>query len=359
MRSGDTDAPAVRAGRDRPVETARGVACLLVVVFHVLGASTVTGLALPEQSPWAAFNRVLDYVHMPAFAFLGGIAYGYSPLRRSSAASFARKKAMRIALPLLVATTLYLAAQFLVPTSSARPDPAWHAYVYPYLHLWYLQALLWVLAAVALLDALGLLRGPGLALAFVGSVVVFSHRGAWLPPELGVIVGGYLLPFFLAGLAWQRHGGLLRGWAVPSGLVGVSALGVLAWGVPLAGWAEAALRLTAGIGLTSAFLAARPDWRWAVWLGGLSYPVYLYHVFGTGLARHALHGLGVSEVWPHLLVGTAAGIGAGTAVRTASRVARDSTGLNVGTALLGEPGPHGPVPLPVTAHGPGRGDGAP
>ena len=352
-----TVAPETRAGgggKDRSVETARGVACLLVVVFHVLGASSASGLALPTTNAWSYFGRSLDYVHMPAFAFLGGVAYGYSPLRRGQLVGFARKKALRIILPLFTVTTLYLAGQFVVTTSSVRPDPAWRAYVYPYLHLWYLQALSWLMVGVVVLDALRLLRGPLLGAVLVGFCYLFWHRAHLLPAEFGAILAGYLAPFFLAGLAWHRWGGIAREWAAPVFLTGTAALAVLVWCLlpqnDVPGWAAAVLRLVAGIGLTAGFLAARPDWRWAAWLGALSYPVYLYHVFGTAAARHALYGLGITEVWTHLLIGAAAGIGAGLAVRLVGRRVGAATGLPLGLALFGEARPERTAPMPLAAH---------
>lgn len=128
------------------VEVVRGLVCALVVVYHAIGSDPLHGLRLPEGSwPWA-LNRFLDLIDMPLFAFVSGRVFGIAtddPRRFLSAFS---KKFIRLGVPLMVVTALYLT---LIRVSGHGVGTSVRAaYLLPFEHLWYLQASLWLLAEI-------------------------------------------------------------------------------------------------------------------------------------------------------------------------------------------------------------------
>jgi len=54
------------------VQASRGIACLLLVAFHTIGASAASGLHVPDDSPWREFTNLVVHVRMPLFTFLSG-----------------------------------------------------------------------------------------------------------------------------------------------------------------------------------------------------------------------------------------------------------------------------------------------
>ena len=88
------------------MQTLRGLACLLLVGFHVIGYSTTSGMAVPDDSGWRLFANLFTPLRMPLFAFLSGFVYAYRPVQPGQEGRFARKKLVRLWLPLLTVTTI-------------------------------------------------------------------------------------------------------------------------------------------------------------------------------------------------------------------------------------------------------------
>ena len=63
------------------LDTLRGLACLLLVSYHVIGGDRETGLRLPDEHIAARINDFLALVRMPLFSFLSGMVYAWRPLR--------------------------------------------------------------------------------------------------------------------------------------------------------------------------------------------------------------------------------------------------------------------------------------
>ena len=53
------------------VETLRGLACVLLVLYHVIGIDSSTGMRV-EDGPVRWLNDGLAYLRMPLFTFLSG-----------------------------------------------------------------------------------------------------------------------------------------------------------------------------------------------------------------------------------------------------------------------------------------------
>src|SRR5262245_17419808 len=102
----------------RRLQTLRGVACILLVAFHTVGNHPWTGLHVDDDSGYRFFANLFQFIRMPLFTFLSGFVYAYRPVLPGGAAELARRKLIRLALPLLCVTTLHFAATSLAPADS-------------------------------------------------------------------------------------------------------------------------------------------------------------------------------------------------------------------------------------------------
>jgi len=326
--------------RDPVVESLRGLACLLLVLYHVRGGDPESGLRLRSDNPWSYAVDSLVYVRMPLFTFLSGYVYARRPLR-GRYWSFVRGKARRLLVPMLVIGTTFAltqaAAGGMVNGTSAQPWYTWH--VLPIGHFWFLESVFWVFLLVAGLDRSSLLQRPT---ALVTAVVVVIAVDVVLPYGnnlLGLRTAVYLLPFFLTGVAahrlsWRTAPLPLRAAVivVAVGLTAVTQLGLTGVLPPVPArkdpWA-AALGITGCLSLLLLPWRSRP----LMVIGSFSFTIYTCHVFATSGARVVLTALGLGSTTVNVLVGVVAGVCFGIAVELAARSHRWTRVLVLGQRL--------------------------
>ena len=115
------------------------------------------------------------------------------------------KKLRRLGIPLIVASTLLYGLH----SSMHHPVPPllqiWTIYAFPYWHLWFVQALLVVFAALVVLESV---RALSTFTRFMGvfalSLALYGYGPFESSNVFGVHNATYLLPFFLGGLAAHR-----------------------------------------------------------------------------------------------------------------------------------------------------------
>jgi surface polysaccharide O-acyltransferase-like enzyme len=282
----------------RRIQTLRGLACLLLVAFHVIGSHSESGLHAGEHSVYRGFANLFVHVRIPLFTFLSGFVYAYRPVLTGQHGRFARKKLTRLLLPLLCVSTLYFAAALLQPEATGRLplEDAWRIYFFPYVHFWFLQAVMVIFAIVLLLERLRLLATPGRYVSIL-AVFVLIHLSVNMEDAeyapFSLIHAGYLAPFFLLGLGANRFRGIftLRPVVWASVTLFVIAMGAHAAGIWLGqGASERGTVLGLVIGMTSALalLQLFPRLRLLEVLGAYSFTVYLFHPFFVGASRSAL-----------------------------------------------------------------------
>ncbi len=280
------------------LDVARGLAALLVLVFHALGA------CFPSYIPWALAHFNIGQVGVVIFLLVSGFIIPVSLEQGGSNARFWLRRFFRlfplywlsIALayacyragalgPLYDDRGVWLVNLTMLQGFFNRP-PVWGVF-------WTLQLELVIYAACSLLFAAGLLkRAVWVAgLAFLAYALVGMARPVLAGEPYGIASTRFLYFAPLVGLVAQRYwaGRIGRGWFV--GLVLGQALAVAAvWLVNHALLPErmttACLRewaTTWGAAYACFFglLAARrrtfPEA--ACWLGRVSYSVYLLHPF--------------------------------------------------------------------------------
>lgn len=294
------------ASRDVAVDSLRGVAIILMVAGHVVGASAAAGMQVAEDSGWRISFLLLEDVRMPLFTALSGFVYGLRPLRDPHGyPRLITGKVRRLLVPLAAVGTVFLVLQFLVPGTNASSDLGglWKLFVYGTGHFWFLQAIFLIFLIVGIADALGVLSRPRNVIVAIAAASALAILVVIPDPWAVFSVNGAirLLPFFLLGYLFTAHAGA-RGSrrhaaslliALTAVLFTVRTIEIL---TPVAypDEADRALGIALGIAAISLLLTVRERIGWAplARLGYFSYAIYLLHVFGTAPARMALDRLG-------------------------------------------------------------------
>ncbi|SEL11490.1 Fucose 4-O-acetylase [Roseateles sp. YR242] len=302
------------------INTLRGLACLLLVAYHVIGDSSAAGLRLPAEHPASQLNNWLALIRMPLFSFLSGMVYARRPLK-GDIAPFAKGKMRRLLLPMLIVGTGFALLQNFVDGTNKEGDYNWWLlHTVPVAHYWFLEALFLIFLVTALMERLEWLSTPKrfAAVWLVAAVVV--HCWVPLPVYFGLNGAAYLFPFFLLGVAAHRFQlDRFAPWVMPGLLAGMVALLVLLWAMttpPVANH-PGLQRLLVSVCACLLLLRLKPEVRWLAWLGAWSFGIYLFHpVFAAG-ARMALRSLNIHDVPTLFAAGMVAGL-AGSIALTAT-----------------------------------------
>lgn len=287
------------------IDTLRGCACVLLVVYHVIGSDPTSGLRIADGALRTS-NDMLALVRMPLFAMIAGWVYALKPLGAGAPGGFLWRKSKRLLVPMVCVGTVFIAAQSFMPgvnnVYSGIP------FVSPVAHLWFVQAIFLIFVLVAGLDRMGAIGRPGhLALAFAAASLAYLFG-----PQVHVFaIGGaiYLLPFFLLGLALGRFP---LGFApldrplVQVALFTLAACVLLTW--ELTGDRHTALYLIVGIALCAIAAGSGAESRCLTFLAKYSFSIYLFHVFFTAGSRIVLERVGIDTLATHVAAGILAGL---------------------------------------------------
>jgi peptidoglycan/LPS O-acetylase OafA/YrhL len=303
---------------------ARGLACVLLVIFHAIGNEPTAGMHVARDSGLHLFAHFFTYIRMPLFSFLSGFVYAYRPVTRSRPGQFALSKLRRLLLPMATAATVTLAVEML------RGHPLWQphyralaflaqlpsVYLYPYHHFWFLQALFVVFLLLIVLEALHALatlrRYLWVLAAAVAGFLLVPDRGHFffsLPQAV------YILPFFLLGVGANRYQSFML--SRPARLVSVllvlcgltvQGLGMFLDPAHLV-YRRAAIALATGMAANLCILAWLPKARLLQSVGHFSFCIYLYHSISLNAARHLLQSVHIGNSWAVLPLLLSAGLG--------------------------------------------------
>ncbi len=294
------------------LQTLRGLACILLVFYHVVGATPSQGLMISDGI-WRSLNDALVPLRMPLFALIAGALW---TLEKRRGWSLVKDKFQRLWLPMFSVGTLFALVQAAVPGTSSDSTDWYMLHFMPVAHFWFLASLFLIFLICALFPA-GWQMNPtsvwqqrGWLLILILSCI--AYVAGWGVPWLGIAGALYLAPFFIWGFGlaiwgstWQiRYPGLRI-------LIVVSACAMIAyslWG----GWALENRRQLSIISLS--LLYATASWfsglkvSWLIWLGDRSYTIFLFHVFFTAAIRLTMHAWDFSSIELYLLAGVIFGV---------------------------------------------------
>ena len=305
-------APSTDAAIDR-VQVTRGLACLLLVTFHVVGGNPNDGLRIADGDPLRRVLDILLYLRMPLFAFISGYIYALKPLDPAAPRAFLLGKMRRLGLPVLSATTIFFALAWL-----RQPLPAgqtiwelFQAYFFAYEIYWFLQAMLLIFVVLPLFER-SLLRSPA-GLTLVTLAVFLLTRPAEPIDFLSINGAAYLGPFFLIGIGVRRFVKLDRRSTIAlTCMLLVSTLlhiaNVLSLPAHLGAQRGTWLSLMIGGIAPILIIAFIPRSATLARIGQSSFAIFLFHIFFVVPTRIMLERLGLHDVGLHFTIGMAAGV---------------------------------------------------
>ena len=276
------------------IDTLRGLACIFLVFFHIIGNGADSGLKI-QGGLLRDFNDLLAYIRMPLFTFLSGYVYALRPFK-SQSATFIKGKARRLLLPMLVAGTFFAIIKSLTPGSNSEVDNWLTLHIIPVAHFWFVEALFLIFLAIVVLEKFKLFatRNSAVVVALVAVVLFLSPINCRYFAVSGAL---YLLPFFLAGMYVKRFNISPRPSLGLALLVVVSiALFSISPDFHVSKYNRDAIVLLVGIATCISFISF--GWKSAplAFVGKFSYSIYIYHVFFTAASRIFLLKLGIDDL---------------------------------------------------------------
>lgn len=283
------------------IETLRGLACLLLVLYHVIGPLG-GGLKIDLGSPFRVLADSMVYVRMPLFTFISGYIYSIYKIRGNDFSAYCVGKVRRLIVPLFFVGIPFSVLQVVGPGVNKEVGliDALLSFYIPVNHFWFLQAVFIIFVFVGFLQWRGLLQtATRLYLLFLFSALVFL-----LPPfpvdAFGINGAIYLLPFFVTGMiCHEKVSALKRSLKVIGPVVFVLISAVLLYVAAVDRELIVDRRSIVGllVGCMSCVALLSTDMRSKalIWLGGYSYAIFLFHVLFAASSRFALGRLGVTD----------------------------------------------------------------
>ncbi|MCF8271894.1 acyltransferase [Chlorobium sp.] len=292
--------------RNIPIDTLRGMACIMLVAYHVIGNTPQSGLKLHEGFLKEA-NELLAYIRMPLFTFLSGLVYGWRPYS-GNRKTFINGKIRRLIVPMLVVGTIFALFQAFTPGTNYQTKEWHYLHILPVAHYWFIESLFIIFLGIMLLEQWKILdTKAGFAIIYIASAIacVANAGTPWFS------IGGafYLFPYFLAGLYCTRFP-LQFDHSQTTGYVAITMviLFLILFGNQYGGERRSLNALIIGTTACIALLFTKAESPWLAAIGNYSYSIYLFHVFFTAASRIALMKIGIADTWLLFTAGTIAGV---------------------------------------------------
>lgn len=284
------------------VDTMRGLACIMLVLYHV-----ISGLRLPHDHVLVLFNDALSDMRMPMFAFLSGFVLLPRVNSVSDLGNSIRKKARRLLLPLLTVGTLHWCLQEKFSGEPGRP--LWQIAFFPFEHFWFLQATFLVLSSIYVICYLFRNKATdGLYAALFAASLLYVSLDRHPDTFFSVWEATYLAPFIIAGvlirtkdasIIFRNKTAILIGWVLVCGM-NVAASQLLP---DEHGFSRA---LDIWVGMATCFMVFSQGFvsPALATIGRRSYAIFLFHAFFAVGSRVIIR-----KLWPEAPVSALAPIG--------------------------------------------------
>lgn len=270
------------------VNSVRGLACVALVAYHVIGPTKDSGLHLPNSSYWHVLMDSLDFLRMPMFSVLSGYLYAGHRVERERLREFFRKKASRLLAPLLFVTTVTFVLRHAVygdETSYVK------ALFFHYQHLWFLQSLIIIFVGIAVWDAFRRPGWPELCIAAFAAVMIARTFGVTQFLSLNGVL--YLTPFFALGMVFRIQPNVLRSRDMVFVAAGVAVIVLTMQQMSAAFGGTPLVRNSmpaAVCGIAGAYLllVRFPKVRLLDIIGTFSFSIYLWHSIAASAVRQTI-----------------------------------------------------------------------
>jgi acyl-CoA synthetase (AMP-forming)/AMP-acid ligase II/peptidoglycan/LPS O-acetylase OafA/YrhL len=296
-------------GEAKPVhdnfDTLRAIACLMVVLFHVVGMPE-SGLQQREGGlRW--FVDSFDYFRMPLFMAMAGFFYVALPVSSEGVLRYLNKRFLYVMIPAIFVSTVYWVVRRIVYDLN---ESLIEVLMVGYLHVWFLYALMLITAFVVVVDWLFkpntwfwicvVLFSPVLAesIPYVKYLSVNQAMNYLCFFALGVLIGRQpdflnnqiviVSSFILAALSLCYHQlSILNADAIPD-------------------WQF--MRYVGGCSCVICMIKLVPKIGLLSSLGVFTYAIYLWHPFANAAVRFGMSFLGIENIGVLVVVGFLAGV---------------------------------------------------
>lgn len=300
--------------RDISIDSLRGGAILLVVLFHALSGIPRAAPIVGDLDLYQYLAESLVFIRMPLFVAISGYVYSLRPLRTATFRRFFLGKTRRIIVPFVVVTAVTLIARYLLPTQNpidTSPIALVGYFFVGFEHLWFLPAVFITLCIAALLDLFGVLDDPFKASCVACVSALLAYLSPYFPPEAALVTPlpnvAYLMPFFIWGLMYQRFK-WRESRLLFAGAVAIALLGLFVHQLVLFEVVDVGVRRTSALALATGFAAVTICLSLQVRSGVLrffakyAFTIYLLHFFGLSAGKQLLNLLDVQHGFVILVV---------------------------------------------------------
>ncbi|MPT48789.1 MAG: hypothetical protein E2598_10275 [Sphingobium sp.] len=298
------------------IDTVRGLACLLIVAFHFVGASPKDGMRLPDNSIWRYVIDSTVMLRLPIFTVIAGYLYGAMPVVRGRYGEFLLRKARQLLIPMLFVMFVYIALRYM--KDGRQEDILW-AILGGYRHLWYLEILFIMFVIVGVADIV--FKNKNFMLIAMTMMSVVLTTAISTDDVFHFDSTFFLFPFFLFGLALYRNQNLLKEPRVLI-LALLTTLGTLAFQqasmlgyLPEINWRilrpsemtplVSLVAWLCGCAATVALLHMLPRISLLEKIAAYSFTIYLWHPAASDVVRKAFNILSIKNDWIVLFGGVA------------------------------------------------------
>ena len=290
------------------IESLRGLACLLLVVYHTIGDTPLSGLNI-EEGFYRHISDQLSLIRMPLFALIAG--YIYANRRYNGNNKYFTSKAHRILVPFLFIGSLFsLVRHFYQHKSIDLPfQIILNFLVSPDNHFWFLQAIFIVFIVIAILEVITKNSNKRIIPALIAISLI-----AYLSPyQLGLFsLNGatYLLPFFTLGFILNTlkikpfHS---QKYQLATYVMIVFALIIIIFSYSFES-GRSIDKLLISILLISLLYLTNMKSNALTLIGSYSYFIFLYHVFFTASTRTILNAALIDSLEVQVIIITSMGV---------------------------------------------------
>ncbi len=292
--------------RSRSIDTLRGIACILLVAYHVIGIAPDNGLQVQEGILKDA-NALLVYIRMPIFTFLSGFVYAWRPFS-SDWKNFVSGKIRRLIIPMLFVGTLFAILQAFTPGTNSIITDWRFMHLIPVAHYWFIESLFLIFLIIIPLEHFKLLHNKkSFVLLFLAAATLFvTNIGT---PWFSIAGAFYLFPYFLVGLYCSRFPVQIKNQkAIGYLIVTAVILFLIFYGQQYGEGRRSLNALIIGTTFCTALLFTEVNSAFLARIGIYSYSIYLFHIFFTAASRIFFKKIGVTNIWELFIPGLAFGL---------------------------------------------------
>lgn len=296
--------------RSLKIDTLRGIACVLLITYHVIGSNPNNGLRITD-GVYRELNDLLAYLRMPLFTFLSGVVYAYRPFEKR-VMSFIIKKSRRLLLPMLTVGTSFAVLQSIVPGTNDSISHWYLLHIIPVAHFWFVEALFILFIFVVTLEKLNIFSG-GIKFLVVLLIVCSLYLSSFHYPYFAVNGCVYLAPYFLFGMGIQRY-------KIFTEVIFTTKLKLLLLIITITIYSLVYVEVVtinesrSLFGLMLGFLSCITLYscdfqsRFFAKIGCYSYSIYIFHVFFTASSRMFLTKIGIHQLEVIIILSAFCGI---------------------------------------------------